>query len=1327
MLCISGGWLVGPANAEGSRDMYPSGAPGNRGHISWTNGSAVGVRSRTLLRVFANQGEQILAGSSAAGVGDGDIEIFNAFRVGGSVGNETFPAVADFTCTTEQPGRGFISTRAEELAGPESISGTGNVDGYVPCSFQAPITGVYYVAMYGPSGPESTDSPNPGVEHNIEAINTGTDQATGISAWDVTVRSDDVDSVVDKEGRLHTFFISKNMGQNGVQLYSNLYPVTVDGYRYEIDMRGIDPFGFRIFGSQLGNLDSDGASPLYRDVLGEGSGVNNPVGGTSSAPPQYPIFFNRLDPDILPFLPVYDPFTGLQTGTGFPAFPQLPIVDAPLYTGNVTENTSTVAAGGVFSFNSNITGVFQLVLSRDGVDFDPGNPQNRSIRGYMASAGAQTVNWNGLDNSGDPFPTGSFNFEVQTHAGEYHFPISDAENNFFGGPTYTLLNATNPLGNNTAFYDHRGYRTVGGTDVEDSDLTDGDPYDDALCGSDPPNPPATDLSLGADSSAANFNAFGGTSGGNTNRQCDGGAFGDTKTLDLWTYLPSTIVGNDVVIIDTTMTDYGDAPDTGGGNGSGNYSTLRSDSGPFHGTTTTLLLGSGVTDDTDGFGDGTDANGDGTDDVDDAFTSLASGTIGGLYRLNNIPVVNSTGGNAVLHAWIDFDQDGQFEESEYQTATIADGETAANLSWTIPVSASTGTTFARFRITTDGLVDDGGTGDVDERSLGSASDGEVEDYSLTMQAPAPDGPADVCNAEYGLVYGGDATRIVAIHVDSGSVQELTNGVLAAANGLSADHVNQLVYYGANNNLFAWSPISDTHITITNDFSGFIADPGSRPTSISSGGAAFFNGSVYQGSDIAAGGIFEIYKVDFAPGSNGLTVQAITPIGLAPLVPGTLTQSGSGDDPSWGDFIIEDSGRIIANGNGGQFYWSYDLDTNTFADLSDTFSTNSQLAKDGFGRLWALGNSSEVFQLQVVGNALTEIAGTRNPTTVFTAGDGAECVRGASSIGDFIWNDSDADGVQDTGENGIGNVTVDLIWDLDGDGTIDVGEPVLGSRTTDANGNYDFGDLIFGDYIINVTDTFGTLVGRTLTTSTSSFPVTLAPGAVDFDDADFGYQAPVGNPLVRLVKRITAINRGLENEQSFDNSFIDVGTNSDDDNDTGWPGADTSTTLGPASTVESYLAGITDGNIDNTTVLPGAQLEYTISFLSDGDTTAQDLIICDPIPLNTTFLPDVFNDALPSSTALEPRGIFLSFNGQEVALTNSNDGDELGSTGGLNNGVGGYYFAAGVNPNAAFPDKTLSCGTNTNGVVVVDLSDVPQSTDDGTPINSYGFIRFRVVVD
>jgi uncharacterized protein YaiE (UPF0345 family) len=62
---------------------------------------------------------------------------------------------------------------------------------------------------------------------------------------------------------------------------------------------------------------------------------------------------------------------------------------------------------------------------------------------------------------------------------------------------------------------------------------------------------------------------------------------------------------------------------------------------------------------------------------------------------------------------------------------------------------------------------------------------------------------------------------------------------------------------------------------------------------------------------------------------------------------------------------------------------------------------------------------------------------------------------ASIGDFVWNDLNVNGIQDPGELGLSGVTVNLC---------DEGENYLASTTTDANGYYIFDELVSGKYFV-----------------------------------------------------------------------------------------------------------------------------------------------------------------------------------------------------------------------------------------------------------------------
>lgn len=131
-------------------------------------------------------------------------------------------------------------------------------------------------------------------------------------------------------------------------------------------------------------------------------------------------------------------------------------------------------------------------------------------------------------------------------------------------------------------------------------------------------------------------------------------------------------------------------------------------------------------------------------------------------------------------------------------------------------------------------------------------------------------------------------------------------------------------------------------------------------------------------------------------------------------------------------------------------------------------------------------------------------------------------GLGSIGDFVWLDKNQDGNWDSGEPGVADVTLDLIWDSNGDGDWDAGEPVIASDSTDDNGNYQFAGLKLDDgdgdfdYLVLVSDRNGMLEGMSKTagapdtdnnSQTNPYAVALSSGTTSVQHADFGYDDPI----------------------------------------------------------------------------------------------------------------------------------------------------------------------------------------------------------------------------
>jgi len=157
-------------------------------------------------------------------------------------------------------------------------------------------------------------------------------------------------------------------------------------------------------------------------------------------------------------------------------------------------------------------------------------------------------------------------------------------------------------------------------------------------------------------------------------------------------------------------DCGDAP--------ASYATLIGDNGPLHRIVPNLYLGSGVDNEWEGqpsaAADGDDNAGN---DDEDGVVFLEAMSPG---HPTGIQVAASAAG--MLDAWVDFNADGNFDlgEQVFTSEPLVAGPN--DLTARVPIGATVGPTYARFRYSTaGGLSFDG-----------PADDGEVEDYQVTIE-------------------------------------------------------------------------------------------------------------------------------------------------------------------------------------------------------------------------------------------------------------------------------------------------------------------------------------------------------------------------------------------------------------------------------------------------------------------------------------------------------------------------------------------------------------------------------------------------------------------
>jgi len=232
-----------------------------------------------------------------------------------------------------------------------------------------------------------------------------------------------------------------------------------------------------------------------------------------------------------------------------------------------------------------------------------------------------------------------------------------------------------------------------------------------------------------------------------------------------------------------MIDFGDAPDAGIGNGPGNYNTLLASNGPRHQVIPGIMLGTQITAEEDAY-QNSDATGDDlTQSIQDdgLITPLSILSISATTYQLEITVTNSNGLPANLYGWIDFNQNGLFEVNESSAIVVpANSGTATYLmAFSVPVGVelTAGSTFARFRLTTDALVQgDDGTGQ-DGASVGPAGDGEVEDYILTI-SPIADLQITKAADQETIAAGGTLTYTMTI---------VNNGPDAAESPLFMDNL------------------------------------------------------------------------------------------------------------------------------------------------------------------------------------------------------------------------------------------------------------------------------------------------------------------------------------------------------------------------------------------------------------------------------------------------------------------------------------------------------------------------------------------------------------
>ena len=179
----------------------------------------------------------------------------------------------------------------------------------------------------------------------------------------------------------------------------------------------------------------------------------------------------------------------------------------------------------------------------------------------------------------------------------------------------------------------------------------------------------------------------------------------------------------------TRRDFGDLPDPAAGSGAGNYQTLLADNGAAHDIVDGLYLGALVDAEADGVPNAT-ATGDdlaGTPDDEDGVNTadLAGFHLGSPANLR-ITASNSTGSAAQACGFIDWNRDGDFDDTR-ERASVAVPSGSSGSSFTlafgaVPSFGPTGQTYARVRLQSAATAC---------APAGLVASGEVEDYTAQV--------------------------------------------------------------------------------------------------------------------------------------------------------------------------------------------------------------------------------------------------------------------------------------------------------------------------------------------------------------------------------------------------------------------------------------------------------------------------------------------------------------------------------------------------------------------------------------------------------------------
>jgi len=490
--------------AEGSKDLYPNTATGNRAFLYCNidpvnNLDSYPFKTQGTHYVYARAGETIAVASSAVGISQGRIII-------------TSPSGAVFTTFTT----GLISNRAAELAGP---AWPGYGGSYTPYTVPVANTeeGIWRVNFFAPIGNGNLGTSN---VQNIAATANWTQSSNSnnvIAAWDVSVRN--TTGTAWLTGRVYANVLNMQIADNSIStsgLYTTNYILTEDGRAYQVKTNGFNGLRFTFFSNNNGF--TSGGVPTYKSLnttVNLNSSIHDPRTLDNATNKTHKIFYNKPDPN----LPVSA--NGYITAQNQPMWLKknvvLPVIDLLKIFGVEGTEGKISKKGAKITFNSSTSGNFQITIPvLSGVD--------RILTG-VATAGHNEVFWDAKDGAGNYLPAGDIVPEVRTslRSAEVHFPYIDMEVN----PNGIILELTE---NNTSY-------NVNPTNPNPSEYSDKIYWDDVNLSNAgnaarySSNPVTNLTGISSNTNGHKFGIY------NSNANYH---FGNNRSIDTWAYIESDI-------------------------------------------------------------------------------------------------------------------------------------------------------------------------------------------------------------------------------------------------------------------------------------------------------------------------------------------------------------------------------------------------------------------------------------------------------------------------------------------------------------------------------------------------------------------------------------------------------------------------------------------------------------------------------------------------------------------------------------------------------------------------------------------------------------------